>query len=445
MGEPLKQAVKPPPPRVPLSQAEGSRLREHLSEQEDRLKTAEEDSERKDLRVQELQRLLGGMEQESAALRETIRSREEELGKLRRMREEGREGEKRSVNSRACRGRRNKYLCSKSMRGLSERISWRRRWLFWKRRSTIWTTCWRASKGKSDTWLNRWGPHVATEKANTGFLAAYLCGIHSVFDCLFARLQLQNSRMVIQERDRVIKELEEKVAFLEAEVRCFGVIIQKLFHVDILWSLEEKMRGWRGRRNDRARRGNWKTVNADLWPPVCAEPRDAWSYGVFPGRWEVKLLPFIRAQRPDCLQVMTLLITTSYKRIIWTFEPYFAEVGTRFSSGHHLVRILSVGKRLTPLPFLPAANQSSHPTHPTNRSLSSKSLRSSHETAVAEGGGEAWTPSVHEFTDLADFNFYIYSCVFVPVTSLLLFFFVPEQSTGCQSRLWHHRLYIIAM
>lgn len=68
------------------------------------MKTVEEDSERKDLRIQELQRLLGGMEQESAALRETIRGREEELGKLRRMREEGREGEKRSVNSRTCTG-----------------------------------------------------------------------------------------------------------------------------------------------------------------------------------------------------------------------------------------------------------------------------------------------------------------------------------------------------
>lgn len=76
------------------------------------MKTVEEDSGRKDLRIQELQRLLGGMEQESAALRDTIRSREEELGKLRRMREEGREGEKRSVNSGTCRGRRNKYLCS---------------------------------------------------------------------------------------------------------------------------------------------------------------------------------------------------------------------------------------------------------------------------------------------------------------------------------------------
>uniref|UniRef100_A0A674PAR2 Uncharacterized protein n=1 Tax=Takifugu rubripes TaxID=31033 RepID=A0A674PAR2_TAKRU len=31
--------------------------------------------------------------------------------------------------------------------------------------------------------------------------------------------QLQNSRTIIQERDRVIRDLEEKVAFLEAEVR----------------------------------------------------------------------------------------------------------------------------------------------------------------------------------------------------------------------------------
>lgn len=59
------------------------------------MKTVEGDSERKDLRIQELQRLLGGMEQESAALRDTIRSREEELGNLRRMRDEGRDGEER--------------------------------------------------------------------------------------------------------------------------------------------------------------------------------------------------------------------------------------------------------------------------------------------------------------------------------------------------------------
>lgn len=110
-------AVKHPPPhpRVPVSQTEGSRLREHLSQQEDRLKTVEEDSERKDQRIQELQRLLGGMEQESAALRETIRSREEELGNLRRMREEGREGEERSVRSRLHTEPQKKYLCSKTL------------------------------------------------------------------------------------------------------------------------------------------------------------------------------------------------------------------------------------------------------------------------------------------------------------------------------------------
>lgn len=114
---PLKHGSNPPVspcPRVPVSQTEGSRLREHLSEQEDRLKTVEEDSERKDQRIQELQRLLGGMEQESAALRETIRSREEELGNLRRMREEGREGEDRSVNSRLCTEQEKKDLCSET-------------------------------------------------------------------------------------------------------------------------------------------------------------------------------------------------------------------------------------------------------------------------------------------------------------------------------------------
>lgn len=39
--------------------------------------------------------------------------------------------------------------------------------------------------------------------------------------CLFVLSvkQLQNSRTVMQERDRVIRDLEEKVAFLEAEVR----------------------------------------------------------------------------------------------------------------------------------------------------------------------------------------------------------------------------------
>lgn len=99
MAASLKQGSKAPLLLLLLTQTEGSRLREHLNEQEERLKTVEGDNERKDQRMQELQRLLGGMEQESAALRETIRSREEELGNLRRMREEGRAGEERSGDS----------------------------------------------------------------------------------------------------------------------------------------------------------------------------------------------------------------------------------------------------------------------------------------------------------------------------------------------------------
>lgn len=91
------------------------------------MKTVEEDSERKDQRIQELQRLLGGMEQESATLRETIHNHEEELSNLRRMREEGREREERSVNSRLRTEQQKKYVCYKSLCGLSEPSGWRRR------------------------------------------------------------------------------------------------------------------------------------------------------------------------------------------------------------------------------------------------------------------------------------------------------------------------------
>ncbi|TMS10778.1 Tuftelin [Larimichthys crocea] len=77
-------------------QAEGSKLREHLSTQEEKLKSTEEASERKDKRIEELQRLLGGMEHESATLQEAIRNREEELRELRKIREEGRNGDQRA-------------------------------------------------------------------------------------------------------------------------------------------------------------------------------------------------------------------------------------------------------------------------------------------------------------------------------------------------------------
>ncbi|XP_071324939.1 tuftelin 1a isoform X1 [Trachinotus anak] len=141
-------------------QAEGSRLRECLRDQEEKLKATEEASERKDKRIEELQRFLGGMEQESATLREAIRSREEELRELRKIREEGQKGDQRAEQ------------LEKEVAILKEKIH-----------------------------------HL------DDMLKSQQRKVRHMIE------QLQNSRMVIQERDRVIKELEEKVAFLEAENR----------------------------------------------------------------------------------------------------------------------------------------------------------------------------------------------------------------------------------
>lgn len=79
-------------------QAESSRLRVQLDEQGEKLRSAEDASERRGQRVEELQRLLGGMEKESAALRETISSHEEELRSLRSAREDSQKGDERSVH-----------------------------------------------------------------------------------------------------------------------------------------------------------------------------------------------------------------------------------------------------------------------------------------------------------------------------------------------------------
>ncbi|XP_060937187.1 tuftelin 1a [Limanda limanda] len=141
-------------------QAEGTRLRERVSDQEEKLKTTEEAGERKDQRLDELQRLLGGMQQESSSLRETIRSREEELSELRKIREEGQKGDQRAEQ------------LEKEVAILKEKIH-----------------------------------HL------DDMLKCQQRKVRHMIE------QLQNSRMVIQERDRVIKELEEKVAFLEAENR----------------------------------------------------------------------------------------------------------------------------------------------------------------------------------------------------------------------------------
>lgn len=88
----LFQALRSP------SQAESNRLRAQLDEHGEKLRSAEDTSERRGQRIEELQRLLGGMEKESTGLRETISSHEEELRSLRAAREAGQKGDERSVH-----------------------------------------------------------------------------------------------------------------------------------------------------------------------------------------------------------------------------------------------------------------------------------------------------------------------------------------------------------
>ncbi|XP_053350130.1 tuftelin 1a [Clarias gariepinus] len=141
-------------------QAEAGLYKRQLSEQSDQLKEAQISAQQQDQRIRDLQRLMGGMEQESSSLRDQLMTREAELMQLRELKEEG-----------------------------------------------------QADKERLEE----------LEKEN----AIVKEKIHHLDDMLKSQQrklrqmieQLQNSRMVIQERDRTIKELEEKVAFLEAENR----------------------------------------------------------------------------------------------------------------------------------------------------------------------------------------------------------------------------------
>ncbi|KAK7886814.1 hypothetical protein WMY93_026435 [Mugilogobius chulae] len=157
----LQEAEKKHQEEKERLQAEGNQLKERLSHQEEKLKNAEEVSEKKDRRIEELQRLLGGMEQESGTLREAIRNKEQELLELRKIREGGDQKDVQRAEQ-----------LEKEVANLKEKIH-----------------------------------HL------DDMLKSQQRKVRHMIE------QLQNSRMVIQERDRVIKELEEKVAFLEAENR----------------------------------------------------------------------------------------------------------------------------------------------------------------------------------------------------------------------------------
>ncbi|KAM6975051.1 tuftelin 1b isoform 1-T1 [Tautogolabrus adspersus] len=141
-------------------QAESEEYRIRLAEQTEQLEKADELSEERGQQVEELQRLLGSMEIESNILKDKMAAGEAELLQLQAGREGGEEKEQR---------------CEE----LEKKVA------------------------------------ILKEK------------IHHLDDMLKSQQrkvrhmieQLQNSRTVIQERDRVISDLQEKVAFLEAENR----------------------------------------------------------------------------------------------------------------------------------------------------------------------------------------------------------------------------------
>uniref|UniRef100_A0A667ZGG8 Tuftelin 1a n=1 Tax=Myripristis murdjan TaxID=586833 RepID=A0A667ZGG8_9TELE len=141
-------------------QAESSEYRRRLDEQTELLQRAEEQSEERGQQVEELQRLLTGMELESTALKDKLATGEEELLQLRAGEERGQEKEQRCEK------------LEKELATLKEKIH-----------------------------------HL------DDMLKSQQRKVRHMIE------QLQNSRTVIQERDRVIMDLEERVAFLEAENR----------------------------------------------------------------------------------------------------------------------------------------------------------------------------------------------------------------------------------
>ncbi|TRY82757.1 hypothetical protein DNTS_020635 [Danionella cerebrum] len=138
--------------------AEAHECKQQLCEQSEHLKKVQQSKEQQEQQMEELQRFLNGMEQENCSLREQLMSGEAQILQLR-------EHSEQSLSSR-------------------ERLE-------------------------------------ELEKEN----AILKEKIHHLDDMLKSQQrklrqmieQLQNSRMVIQERDRVIRELEEKVSMLEAE------------------------------------------------------------------------------------------------------------------------------------------------------------------------------------------------------------------------------------
>ncbi|XP_032391412.1 tuftelin 1b isoform X2 [Etheostoma spectabile] len=141
-------------------QAESQEYGVRLVEQSEQLKKAEERLEERDQQVEELQKLLGNMETENSILKEKMAAGEAELLQLKADREEGEENEQRCEKL-----EKEAALLKEKIHHLDDMLKCQQR----KVRHMI--------------------------------------------------EQLQNSRTVIQERERFIRDLEERVAFLEAENR----------------------------------------------------------------------------------------------------------------------------------------------------------------------------------------------------------------------------------
>ncbi|KAK7147493.1 hypothetical protein R3I94_010121 [Phoxinus phoxinus] len=138
--------------------AEAHQYKQQLSEQSEYLKKVQHSKEQQDQQIEDLQRLMGGMEQESSSLRDQLMTKEAEVLQLHELREEGHIGRERLEEL-----ERENAILKEKIHHLDDMLKSQQR----KLRQMI--------------------------------------------------EQLQNSRMVIQERDRVIRELEEKVSMLEAE------------------------------------------------------------------------------------------------------------------------------------------------------------------------------------------------------------------------------------
>ncbi|XP_017281154.1 tuftelin 1b [Kryptolebias marmoratus] len=139
-------------------EAESKEYRSRLEEQSERLQAAERQAEEKNEQVEELQRLLGNMVIESGLLKDKMAAGEVELEQLKADREDGAGNEERCAE------------LEKEVALLKEKIHHLDDML-------------KSQQRKMRTMIE----------------------------------QLQNSRIVLQDRDRVIGDLKERVAFLDAE------------------------------------------------------------------------------------------------------------------------------------------------------------------------------------------------------------------------------------